>query len=371
MAEPGRVREGEGVKTLDRYVAARYALRLIASLLAAVVIFLVINNVDNLDTFLDNNVPPAIIVRYYYLFIPHIIYLTLPVATLLATLFTIGGLTQSNEMTAMYASGIPFRRVLLLLLGMAAICSAANLYIGETIVPVTNKERYNIERYEVKKLPRETRSNLGRLYFYLEGEKQLFVERFNSITGEAFGIQFVTTDSGRVIERVDAEKMVWRDGKWNLGGVTISKFASDGWMRMRRDDTMEFANKGIEPDAFVKIQTAPEEMNYRELEGFIERMKTSGGDPRKWEVDLRMKLASPIAAIIIVLFGAPIAAVRRRGGTAVAFALALLICFIYFGFTQVGRVMGHNGALSPMTAAWAGNLFFGCLGIILSIGLRR
>ena len=359
------------MKILDRYIVSRYVFHLFASLMAAVIIFLVINNVDNLDTFLDNNVPVKTIFRYYYLFIPHIIYLTLPVATLLATLFTIGGMTQSNEMTAMYASGIPFSRALILLLFVAGACSVGVLFLGETIVPVANRERYDIERYDVKKIPRETRANLGRLYFHLEGGKQLFVERFNAISGEANGIQIITADSGRVLERIEAEKMVWRDGKWHLGGVVISRFEADGWMRMRRDDEMDFDKKGIEPDAFAKIQTAPEEMNYYELEQFIERMKLSGGDPRKWEVDLKIKLASPLAAIIIVLFGAPVAAVRRRGGTALAFALALLICFVYFGFTQVGRVMGHNGILSPMVAAWIGNLFFGTLGLIMSIGFRR
>jgi len=359
------------VKILDRYIVSRYVFHLLASLIAAVVIFLVINNVDNLDTFLDNNVPPKTILRYYYLFIPHIIYLTLPVATLLATLFTIGGLTQSNEMTAMYASGIPFRRASGLLLMVAALCSLGVLYIGETVVPVANRGRLDIERYDVKKLPRETRANMGRLYFQLEGGKQLFVERFNATTGEAIGIQMISTDSGRVVERVEAEKMVWRDGKWHLLGLTTSRFEADGWMRMRRDDQLELTSRGIEPDAFVRIQTMPEEMNYRELEEFIERMKISGGDPRKWEVDLKIKLASPIAAIIIVLFGAPVAAVRRRGGTAIAFALALLICFIYFGLTQVGRVMGHHGILSPIAAAWIGNVFFGVLGIGMSLGYRR
>ncbi len=359
------------MKILDRYIVSRYVFHLISSLLAAVVIFLVINNVDNLDTFLDNNVPPKTILRYYYLFIPHIIYLTLPIATLLATLFTIGGLTQSNEMTAMYASGIPFRRASILLLLVAAVCSIGALYLGETVVPVANRERFDIERYDVKKLPRETRANLGRLYFHLEGGKQLFVERFNAISGEANGIQIITTDSGRVTERIEAEKMVWRDGKWHLGGVTTSRFEADGWMRIRRDSEIEFAKKGIEPDAFAKIQTAPDEMNYRELEQFIERMKQSGGDPRKWEVDLEIKLASPIAAMIIVLFGAPVAAVRRRGGAAMAFALALLICFVYFGFAQVGRVMGHTGMLSPVVAAWIGNIFFGTLGLIMSVNSKH
>lgn len=359
------------MKILDFYIASRFISRLIASVLAAVIIFLVINNVDNLDTFLDNNVAPPVIIRYYYLFIPYIIYLTLPVATLLATLFTIGGMTQSNEMTAIFASGVPFRRPLLLLLSIATVSSMGIFYLGETIIPAANRERFNIERYDVKKIPRETRSNLGRLYFQLETKQQLFIERFNAITGEAYGIQLITTDSGRVVERIDAEKMVWKNGKWYLGGITTSRFSADGWMRLRRDESMVIDYKGIDPDAFTKVQTAPEEMNFQELESFIQRMRISGGDPRKWEVDLRMKIAMPVAAIIIVFFGAPIAVVKRRGGIALAFGLALLICFIYFGFTQVGRVMGYNGSLSPMLSAWIGNLVFGAFGLILSLGLRR
>jgi lipopolysaccharide export system permease protein len=252
---------------------------------------------------------------------------------------------------------------LLLLLTVAGLSALGVFYLGETIVPVANRERLDIERYEVKKIPRETRANLGRLYFQLGEGKQLYIERFQPVTGEAFGIQLVTTDSGRVAERLEAEKMVWRDRKWWLGGVSVSRFERDGWMTLRRVESKVLDLKGVQPDAFSKIQTAPEELNYGELQGFIERMRIGGGDPRKWEVDLRFKVAMPAAAVIIVLFGAPIAAVRRRSGTGLAFGLALLICFIYFGFTQFGRVMGHNAILTPFLSAWIGNIFFGVLGL--------
>jgi lipopolysaccharide export system permease protein len=359
------------MKLLDSYIARRYVGSLIKAVLAAVVVFLVVDNVDNLDTFIDNHVPAHQVIRYYYLFIPQIIYLTLPVATLLATLFTIGGLTQTNEMTAMHASGIPFRRPLLLLLSIATVSALIILYLGETVIPVTNRERMDIERYEVKKIPRETRANLGRLYFQLGDGRQLFVGRYNADTGEAYDIQMMTADSGHVASRVDADKMVWRDEKWFLQGAREKQFGSRGIFSINPHPNRELDFKGLQPEGFAKIQTAPEEMNYRELSDFIERMRISGGEPRKWIVDLLFKISMPVAAVVIVLFGAPIAAVKRRGGTAVAFGLALFICFIYFGFMQVGKIAGYSGLLTPMASAWIGNAFFGTLGLVITVRSRK
>lgn len=359
------------MKQLDRYIAFRYISNLVWSILTVVVVFLVVNNVDNLDNFIDNHVKVKHVIRYYYLFIPYIIYLTLPVATLLATLFTIGGLTRTNELTAMHASGVPFRRPLILLLMIASICAVGVLYMGETIVPLANRERLDIERYEVKRIPRESRANLGRLYFQLGGGKQLFVERFNAATGEAYGIQMATIEKGKVLSRIDAEKMVWRDRKWLLQGATEKRFSPSGSLMIKDRPIRELDFKGLAPEGFASVQTQPDEMNYRELRLFIDRMAISGGDARKWLVDLRSKVALPAAAVVIVLFGAPIAAVRRRSGTGVAFGLALLTCFIYFGFIQIGKIAGYQGLLPPIPAAWIGNIFFGSLGLILSLTSRR
>jgi len=359
------------VKLLDSYITYRYINRLFWSVAAAVMIFLVVNNVDNLDNFIDNHVPARDIIRYYYLYIPYIVYLTLPVATLLATLFTIGGLTRTNELSAMHSSGVPFRRPLALLLTTAAVCAVGIYYLGETLVPAANRSRLDIERYEVRRIPRETRANLGRLYFQFGAGKQLYIDRFNAETGEAYGIQLTNVNEGRITSRIDAEKMVWRDGKWRLQGAVEKRFAPAGALIIKDCSVKELDFKGLRPEGFASIQTQPDEMNYNELRAFIERLSLSGGDPRRWQVDLRFKIALPTAAVVIVLFGAPIAAVRRRSGTAVAFGLALFICFIYFGFMQVGKIAGYQAVLPPTFAAWSGNIFFGALGLIITLKARR
>ena len=66
--------------------------------------------------------------------------------------------------------------------------------------------------------------------------------------------------------------------------------------------------------------------------------------------------------MIVVLFGLPISANRRRGGLAIQFGINLLITFIYLVFMKVSQAFGKSGELNPLITAWLANFIFltGC-----------
>ena len=65
---------------------------------------------ENLDDFIDQNVPYHYIIQYYLVFIPEIVRLMTPVAVLLASLFTAGKMSNLNELTAIKAGGVSLYR---------------------------------------------------------------------------------------------------------------------------------------------------------------------------------------------------------------------------------------------------------------------
>lgn len=359
------------MRILDRYIVTSYVKKLVWAILAAIMVFIVVNLVEQLDKFIDSNVPASVVIRYYYLFVPYIVYLIFPVATLLATLFTIGGMTMRNELMVVYISGIPFIRVLSLILAVAVVGSVGVFVLGEMAVPDTSRKQNDIIRYQVKKIPRESRVRQGRLYLQISPGRQLYIDHYRPNTREAYGIEIIEVNDGRMKRRIDAEKMVWRDDMWFLQGSTEHIFNQDGSITFHLESDSTVYGMGLEPDSFERIQTKPEEMSWMELNDFVQRQKQIGGSTLKWEVELKSKVALPAAAIIIVLFGAPIASVKRRAGTALSFGIALFVCFIYFGFIQVGKSLGINGTLTPWFSAWIGNIFFGLLGIILLVRAYR
>ena len=65
-----------------------------------------------------------------------------------------------------------------------------------------------------------------------------------------------------------------------------------------------------------------------------------------------------MASIIVVIFGLPISANRRKGGLAVQIGINILVTFIYLVFMKVSQAFGKNGALDPLITAWFANLVF-------------
>ena len=85
---------------------------------------------------------------------------------------------------------------------------------------------------------------------------------------------------------------------------------------------------------------------------------TAGGTPNKLRVDREEKIALPVATLIIIIFGAPLATSTKRGGTAFGIGMALLSTIVYMLLFRISGAVGETGALDPFTAAWLPNLVF-------------
>lgn len=352
------------MQLIDRYVLKRFFYFLMVSLAAAMTIFLVVDPIENLDKFLDRNVPTVEILRYYLLYVPYIIYLVYPVAVLLATMFTIGGLTSTNELVAMTASGVPLWRHLLMLSILGLLLSGTMFWWGETVVPETNRERLSIWREQVRNREDWRLTDQGQVYLQAGEGRVLHLDTYRPTEETGYGVDLYTLENDRITNRIAAAQMTHDSTLgWILHDVVERKFTGDNVEGVLRSETMPI-KLGIQPEDMVELKVEPEEMSLEELKRFAHRIERTGGKARRWHVDIQSKIANPFAGFIIILFGVPVSAVRRRSG--IIFGVTLLaISFIYFGLTQVGKVLGYKEILDPFLAAWMGNILFLIIGIWL------
>ena len=355
---------------LDFYILRRFFAILIFATLASIVIFITVDLIEHLDRFIDARCPAWLVFRYYFLYLPYIIYLTLPVSMLLATLFTVGGFMHTHELTAMQSAGYSLYRIIMLHLLVAVPASVFAIGFGETIVPAANQVRQDIYREKVQRQPRPSAARQGRVYLQVGPNEFLHMESYDPVTQTGYHVTIQTVGANRILERIEADLITWTGETWKLkyGRTRIPR--EDGediklFEILQRDDL------GFEPSDLTKVQTKPEEMNYAELRRFVEKLEHSGNRSAKWIVDMAFKISQPFANVIIVFFGVPLAAIRRRGGLVLGFGLGLLVCFVYFGLMQVGKILGYNGTLSPQIAAWGGNVIFAFLGAALMLWVRK
>ena len=116
---------------LDRYLVRKFIINLMFSIGAFVIIFLVVDLIENLDKFIDRDARVYQVVVYYLYYIPYIINLTLPVCMLLACLFSLGSMSQHNEIVAQKSAGISLYRIFAPLFVLALVISVLTGFFSD------------------------------------------------------------------------------------------------------------------------------------------------------------------------------------------------------------------------------------------------
>jgi len=99
---------------------------------------------QRIEGLIGKGLPWTVVVEFLVLSLPHTIALSLPMAVLVAVLYSFTELASSNEITAMSAGGIRPTRVILPLLGMGAVVTVAMLYFNDQVLPESNHRLKNL-----------------------------------------------------------------------------------------------------------------------------------------------------------------------------------------------------------------------------------
>jgi lipopolysaccharide export system permease protein len=350
---------------LDRYVLRQFVITALFALAAFIIIFVVVDMMENLDDFLDRNATMGIIGLYYLYFIPEIIKLMVPVAMLLSALFTTGRLSTFNELTAMKSSGISLYRFMIPLLVFALIVSGLSVYFNGWIVPFANKKKLDIGRiYFQKNIEFVSKNNI----FIQDSETRILsIGMFDDHRNVAFHVSiqdFNPTDLTVISARYDASEMEWAaaQNSWTLIRGTMRRF-DGGKETITEFSSLPMGKLNFSPEDIRKKQEKPDEMDYTDLKEFIDDQQSAGYDTARWLVEFYGKIAFPFSSFIVVLFGIPFSSVKRRSGLGVEFGIALAICFLYMIFLKVSQAFGYNGDLHPLFTAWLANIIFLFAGI--------
>ena len=349
------------IKILDSYVLKKFIATLILSLLTMVLIYIIIDLFDNLNKFIDARMPLIGYIMYYTLKIPEIISQIFPIVVFMSLLFTLGNLTKYNEITAMLSSGISLMRISAPLIILGILLSFGHFYFTETVVPYASRKHYEAKDYYLdkgNKLHRKMNE-----FVYQEKNSIVYISSFDSKTEVASGVSIQSIKEGTIDYRLDADKMVYQKGAWKLINLTKRIFIADSTAYEKLDSlsvAMDF-----EPKDIAEIELKPIEMGYFELDEYIQKKKELGADMTKWEVEKTSKMSYSVITLILILIAIPLSTGRARSAASVNFGISVGIAFVYYLLIIMFKNWGAVGQLNAVMSAWAPNVIFGIMGLIL------
>lgn len=362
------------MKLIDIYIIRQFVWHFGFALIGIIMIFIIIDLMENLDDFIDRGAPAGIVILYYIYFIPEMINSMIPVAMLLSSLFTSGKLSNQNELVAMKAGGVSLYRFMVPFLAIGVIVTCGSVYFNGWVVPLANKEKYHIQNEHLAKVggPDIKRYNIfiqdSPVRFLSLG----FLDETTNIVSRVSIQEFSDTNFAEMTRRYDAVRMNWEpdERKWILHTGTKREFSGDTEY-LTPFDQLTIPNLRFNPGDIAKKQLQPDEMNYFELREFIESQRLAGQQTARWEVNYYAKIAFPFASLIVILFGVPFSAKKRRGGIALQFSVGVLITFIYMASMVISESLGQSGQYNTMFMAWLPNLLFLTAGLFNLLIARK
>jgi lipopolysaccharide export system permease protein len=88
--------------------------------------------------------PISVVLEVFYLSMPHIIALTLPMAVLVAVLYAFAQLAADNEITAFKASGLNLTRLVVPLIFAGVLLTGFMVWFNDRVLPETNHQLKNL-----------------------------------------------------------------------------------------------------------------------------------------------------------------------------------------------------------------------------------
>ncbi len=354
---------GVGVKRLDRYILKEMLVPMVVGTLVIALLFMANEFIAIFKTFEVTRLPFSAIMQMVFFRMPFWLSLTLPSGTAIGVALAVSRLARESEITAMRAAGLPLRRIFMPILFVGLLVGVANFFIVENLIPPAAKAYKNVTNQA---------SVIGSAPAF-KSNVMLQLDQYTANFGEIQRLQGgeVLLKDAVIFERpkvgetwlYTAPQGTYKDGVWDFPGTFV--YRMNGIQLMAGEGQHLVINQVIRVgDLFV--QPTPEESTVEDLRAAIQRNKANKVDTTNLEVAYHVKFSLPASCLVFALTSAAFAVALMRSGPFVGLIVSMgLVMFFYNAHIVSTDIIGQNGWLPPILAAWLPDLLYTVVALIL------
>ncbi len=343
-------------RVIDLYLIRVFFTYFGATLIVCLSLVTLFTFFELIDDIFDHDTPYRIVFEYFVLVQPHFVMLLVPISVLIGTLITFGTLEKSNQLMALKSCGVSIYQAALPVFLIAAIIAGFIFVMQERILPYANQRQDNL-RNIIKGNPTQT-SQPGRHWIFGEDDRLYNYNYFNSRQDRFVELMLyrLGEDGDSLSEMLYARTATWdpEAQKWLLKDGWVSDFSRSSFERFEERhfsvaETPAYFDQGVRSSS---------KMTYLELQGYVDDLQQGGFEVEYLKTELYKKLSFPLVSLIMALIGLPFALTMGRKGALYGIAAGAFIGIVYWGAFGVFDVLGANGLLAPILAAWGPNILF-------------
>ncbi len=344
---------------LDRYLIQRLTATFFKTCFSLLTLFILMDLLTHQrSNILEKDVPTDIVLEYYIRYIPIILnnYQIAPLSLLIAGLLVFGTFVQRSEYTAMLASGIGLKRMLLAPLLVSLLIGLSMVFINENIGPDSAKRIHEIKSHYFGYIRSGGRSNRNGVFWAKLGNDgwKCDIQKFNrqAMTGEHVFLYAHHPDHH---EQIEARRIFWdestkswilEDGTWK---VYDPQQQMTGQVRRITQTPAPFTET---PDYLFAAEIDTRTQSITQLSTLMKKHQFPDHTQRRMTLDIHTKLVNPLLCILFMSLSIPFSIRLGRGNISIGLSVAILLGMGYLLISGVAQSIGYSGQLPPALAAW-------------------
>ncbi len=297
-------------------------------LLALIILSFIIQFFSNVGIIFKSEVSFLIILKYFMLKTPELLYYLLPFSVLGSTLYLFGVLKHNYEIIAIRTLAIPKSEIYKTLIFAGLIFYSLQFFNNEFINPKSYYYAKIIKNSVIKKKKNYAIFKANKIWY----KKKNYIFKIDIADFQRKFMRGITilklNKNFNIEERIDAFQGLYRNNCWNLYNVEMYKFKRGALINYKKLDKYKLPEK-LDREDFVVITAENQNLSFLELIKIIEKLKGSKIDTTKYKVDLINKFVFPLVNIIFLFISFLTSLGNPRGKSDFINIIGTLI----FGFT--------------------------------------
>ncbi len=360
--------------TLHFYIARRFVRAFLIVALTLTSVYMLLDIVENIRKF-GARINFVEILQLTLLKLPGAMYQLLPLLVILATLLLFLSLSRSSEMVVTRAAGRPALLTLMSPATTVFLLGLVSLLVVNPIVAATTKEHTRLTNRLIGgdvSVVSVSKEGVWLRQGDRDGQTVIRAESTSPDGLVLFNVSFFSFSTEGVPQsRINAAEARLEEGRWALKDAKVWDFRdlSNPEQNAIRTKVYWIASS-LTPDRLQGSFDEPSAIAIWDMPDFITQLKRAGFSPRRHQVWFQTQLASPLFLVAMVLLGAAFTMRHTRlGRTGLMALIALLFGFGIYFIRNFATILGENGQIPVLVAAWTPPVaaMFLALGIILNL----
>ena len=346
---------------LGRYIFRHITQGAFLTLLILVSISLFFTFIGELDDIGRGYYSMLHVTEYVALRIPGKVVEFMPLAVLIGTILSLGGLASNSEIIAMQAAGVSLVGLLRSVISSGMLLALLTFVIADTIVPVSETTAREIRSAAISSTPA------------LRGKKGIWVKDDNQVIhidvlkpgGRARGIEIYQLDkSGKLFQSLVAESATQMGKQWRLEKVQVVKFGSES-VQTESVDEIIYTGK-ISDNLLDALLIEPRQMSSADLYEYRSFLVKNNLNDSVESLTFWQKVLAPLTVIVMCLLAVPfVLGSQRQGNTGQRLIIGILLGLAYVVVSRLTTQLGVQINLLPVLNALAPTLLFFMLALYL------